>query len=188
MISSGAINEATGLPDKATTEVETSVILNDGRGIIIGGLIQEADTDRQSKVPLIGDLWGVGRAFQRRLGNRDRSEIVVALVPRVVPFIGVQSAREETELYRATTPLLDQNLKRLQRPGEGSLPDAMKDPRRLNIDRLPDAVRNLNDRYPLPPEYYLPANSEYGEYNPDRRYDVKSVPVFEGQELIPYEE
>jgi type IV pilus assembly protein PilQ len=191
-ISSGEINDATGLPDKATTEVETAVILNDGRGIIIGGLIQEADTDKQSKVPFIGDLWGVGRAFQRRVGVRDRSEIIVALVPRVVPYTGNQAAREESEVYRATTPLLDENLKRYPRSGEGSLPDAMRDPRRISVKRLPDAIRNLKDDYPLPPEYYLPANSEHGEYIPDVRYDAQQVPVYSETYsepvVAPYEE
>ena len=191
-ISSGEINDTTGLPDKATTEVETAVILNDGRGIIIGGLIQEADTDKQSKVPFIGDLWGIGRAFQRRVGVRDRSEIIVALVPRVVPYAGNQAAREESELYRVTTPLLDENLKRYPRSGEGSLPDAMRDPRRLKVKRLPDAIRNLKDDYPLPPEYYLPANSEHGEYIPDVRFDAQQVPVYSetySEPIVaPYEE
>jgi len=191
-ISSGEINDATGLPDKSTTEVETAVILNDGRGIIIGGLIQEADTDKQSKVPFIGDLWAVGRAFQRRVGVRDRSEIIVALVPRIVPDSGAICPEEESELYRATTPLLDPNLKRYPRPGEGTLPDAMRDPRRIAIDRMPDAVRNLKDDYPLPPEYYLPANSEHGEYVPNERYDPQQVPVYPPPAayapVAPYEE
>ncbi len=193
-ISTGEINDVTGLPDKNTTEVETSVVLNDGRGIIIGGLIQEADTDRQSKVPFIGDLWAVGRAFQRRVGVRDRSEIIVALVPRVVPYGSDATPQSDSELYRATTPLLDPNLKRYPRPGEGALPDAMRDPRRIEVNRLPDAIRNLNDDYPLPPEYYLPANSEQGEYCPDARYDVQQVPVYAPQTVhtspvvIPYED
>lgn len=187
-ISTGAINDTTGLPDKATTEVETSVILNDGRGIIIGGLIQEADTDRQSKVPFVGDIWAIGRAFQRRVGARDRSEIIVVLVPRIVPCSGGPQGSDEIDVHRATTPLLDKNLKRYPRPAEGALPDAMKDPRRLKLKLLPNAIRNLDDPYPLPPEYYLPATSEGGEYDPAQRFDPQQVPVFEAEPTIPYED
>lgn len=155
---------------------------DDGRGIIIGGLIQEADTDRQGKIPFVGDLWGIGRAFQRRVGVRDRTEIIVALVPRVVPYTGSRAADEELDLYRATTPLFDESLNRYQRPGEGQLPDAMKNPRKLRIKRVPDMFRNLNDDYPLPPEYYLPARSESGEYDPNVPYDPTTLPAWQGEE------
>ena len=175
-ISTGQVNETTGLPDKATTEVATSVILDDGRGIIIGGLIQEVDTDRQSKLPIIGDLFAVGRLFGRREADRERREIVVALIPRVVTPGCEPRIAEHNQFQRATTPLLDQNLKRYVRPTEGALPDAMKDPRRVRIRRLPDVVRNLHDPYPLPPEYYVPANSELGGYDPNFRFDVHRSP------------
>ena len=179
-ISTGQVNETTGLPDKATTEVATSVILNDGRGIIIGGLIQEADTDRQSKLPIVGDLWAIGRLFGRRQAARERREIVVALVPRVVPHGCAPGIEEQHQYERATTPLLDQNLKRYVRPSEGTLPDAMKDPRKIQLRRLPNAVPNLHDPYPLPPEYYVPANSELGGYDPNARYDVHRSPMSYG--------
>lgn len=175
-ISTGQVNENTGLPDKATTEVETSVILNDGCGIIIGGLIQEADIDRQSKVPLLGDLWGVGRVFQKRRGVRERSEIIVALLPRVVPCGGGQFPREQSELYRTATPLFDSNLRRTDRTLEGSLPDAVRDPRRLRMRRLPDAIRNLNDPSPLPPSYYIPPRSELDHHSRGLHYDPNRSP------------
>ncbi|WP_166831150.1 secretin N-terminal domain-containing protein [Thalassoroseus pseudoceratinae] len=180
-ISTGQVNETTGLPDKSTTEVATSVILDDGRGIIIGGLIQEVDADRQSKLPIVGDLWAVGRLFGRREAGRERREIVVALVPRVVTQGCAPRLAEHNQYQRATTPLLDQNLKRYVRPTEGALPDAMKDPRRVKLRRLPDAVRNLHDPYPLPPEYYVPANSELGGYDPNSRYDVHRSPQSYGE-------
>lgn len=187
-ISTGEINETTGLPDKATTEVETSIILNDGRGIIIGGLIQEADTDRQSKIPFVGDFWLAGRFFQRRIAARDRSEIIVALVPRVVPYGPDYACQAETEVQRATTPLLDPNLKRYPRPWEGSLPDAMDDPRTLHIKRLPDLIRGLDEPYPLPPEYFVPAESEQGTYTPEGRFDANAVPVWHGSSPVYYED
>ena len=83
-----------------TTEVETTVMLPDGRGMIIGGLIKEEDIDRQSKIPLLGGLWVVGRLFQRRTVIRKRSEIIIALVPRVVSYEPHNQFQEENEVDR----------------------------------------------------------------------------------------
>lgn len=159
-VSSGRINPVTGLPEEETTEVETTIMLPDGEGMIIGGLIKETDIDSQSKVPIIGDLWLVGRLFQRKIATRERTEIIIALVPRIAPYNPCDRARDEVALQRVTTPLLTGPLHRTFRPWEPGLPDAMSDPRCPAVRRLPDAVSNLHDPYPLPPEYYFPAPSD----------------------------
>ena len=64
-VSTGAINPLTNIPDKSTTELETDVMLSDGQGMIIGGLIKENDSTVQSKIPYLGDLWKVGILFKR---------------------------------------------------------------------------------------------------------------------------
>ncbi|TWT76130.1 Type IV pilus biogenesis and competence protein PilQ precursor [Posidoniimonas polymericola] len=124
-VSSGDINPVTTLPEEETTEVDTSVLVPDGHGIIIGGLIQEFNTERQSKLGWAGDLWGIGRLFQRRSVDRERNEVIVALLPRIVPC---GSCEEATEYDRATTPLLEPHLAPAYRPWEPALPDATHRP------------------------------------------------------------
>lgn len=123
-VSSGRINVDTGLPEEETTEVETTVMLNDRQGMIIGGLIQEADEDDQSKVPWLGDAPIVGRLFQRRAATRARSEVIIALIPRIIPLDEEYQARHDLEYERATTRLLEGPLRRNPRPWEPRLPDA----------------------------------------------------------------
>ncbi|HVJ67778.1 MAG TPA: secretin and TonB N-terminal domain-containing protein, partial [Caulifigura sp.] len=79
-VSDGAINPTTQLPESKTTEVETTVMLRDGRGMVIGGLIKEEDTENQAKLPIVGDMKYIGRLFQRRTYVRSRNEIIVVLV------------------------------------------------------------------------------------------------------------
>ena len=43
-VSKGEVNPETGLPEEETTELETDVMLDDGQGMIIGGLIKEIDS------------------------------------------------------------------------------------------------------------------------------------------------
>ena len=127
-VSSGAINPETGLPEEETTEVETDVLLQSGQGMVIGGLIQEKDSNIQSKIPFLGDLWLVGVLFQRRHIEKTRAEIIVTLLPRVVPYDPVYEAHSYCESHRCQTPLLYGALERYPRPWEPSLPDAIRNP------------------------------------------------------------
>jgi Flp pilus assembly secretin CpaC len=182
-ISTGKINETTGLPDKATTEVETTVMLHDGHGIVIGGLLQEGDADDQTKVPLVGDMRVVGRLFQRRTVNKERKEVIVALVPRIVPYEPCYQHQDAVDLERSSTRLVDPSLNRVDRPWEGQLPDAMRRPRSVAYRRLPDTVHNLSEPYPLPAKHYLPTPDEPNAYVPGGPYDPRVL----GGSTIPHE-
>lgn len=127
-VSSGDINPITTLPEEDTTEVDTSIMVPDGHGVIIGGLIQETDNERQSKTPFLGDIWLLGRMFQRRTIERERSEVVVALLPTIVPVGYCPTSTEELELQRVTTPLVTPSLQKARRPWEPRLPDAIRNP------------------------------------------------------------
>jgi type II secretory pathway component GspD/PulD (secretin) len=158
-ISSGRVNPDTGLPEEETTDVTSTVLLQSGQAMVIGGLITEQDVEIQSKIPILGDLWMVGRLFQRRSVVRERTEIVIALVPRVVPFDPDYQLVEDSNVYRATTPLVDRSLTPIDRH-EPQLPDAYKQPRNIRVDRILKAARDLKSLYPKPLEYYFPSTSE----------------------------
>lgn len=129
-VSSGAINPDTTLPEEETTEVETSIVVPDGQGIIIGGLIQETDIDRQSKLSYLGDLWLVGRLFQRRTVDKERNEVIVALLPRIVPCGACTGPEACVEWERSASPLMMPHLDSAPRPWEPQLPDASHRPMR----------------------------------------------------------
>jgi len=123
-ISTGEIDPITELPAEETTEVATSLMLPDGHGMLIGGLIQESDSDSQSKIPILGDLWLVGRLFQQHEQKRKRTEIVIALIPHVVPYDARRQQKECEQFQRATTPLTYGPLLQTPRFGEPRFPDA----------------------------------------------------------------
>jgi type IV pilus assembly protein PilQ len=127
-VSTGEINPKTLLPDSHTTQVETSVMLPDDHGIVIGGLIREEDTNNQSKIPFLGDLWLVGWLFQHRETHRSRQEVIISLIPHIVPYQPATDSREGREFLRSTTPLLQGPLKRYPRPWEPNLRDANQPP------------------------------------------------------------
>ena len=52
--------------------------------VVIGGLIQDRKNDEESKVPLLGDLPGIGQLFRSTTKERKKSELVVLLRPTVM--------------------------------------------------------------------------------------------------------
>ena len=155
-VSSGEVNQNTGLPEEETTEVETSILLGDGQGVVIGGLIQEKVIDNQSKLPFLGDLRAIGRIFQHRSLSKVRSEIIIALIPRVVPFDPLFQMRAENELMRTQAPLLGSELRRLPRYSEDRLPDAIDNPRRIFYPPRFLRRRGVQEAYPPGIEYESP--------------------------------
>lgn len=101
-VSGGRINPETGLPEEDTTEAATTVILPDGKGMIIGGLIKEEDDHKKSWVPWIGEQPIIGKLFSRRNEDKQRVEVIIALTPHVVPLAGCFNEREANAYRQAT--------------------------------------------------------------------------------------
>jgi len=127
-VSSGNVNPETGLPEEKTTELQTDVLLGDGEGMVIGGLIQETDSNSQSKIPILGNLKKIGLLFQKRELSRNRKEIIVTLIPHILPYDYDYAQRDALETDRARTPLTYGPLHRVPRPFEPRLPDACYNP------------------------------------------------------------
>ena len=158
-ISSGRINPATGVPDAETTDVETTVLLPNGQGMVIGGLIQEENSDQQSKIPYVGDIPVFGRLFQRRVKVKERSEIIITLLPRIVPYCDplAQVAHSE-EVHRSSAPLTYGPLYEVDRRRlEPSLPTA--------TGTFHPPGRSM-DRFPTPPVANSPFNGQYHNEQP----------------------
>jgi hypothetical protein len=134
-VSSGLVNPDTGLPEEETTEVETNVLLPDGRGMVIGGLIQEKNTDSQSKIAWLGDVWMLGKLFQRKTVSRERVEIIITLLPRIVPPEIPCDSPHDIEVQHSMAPVVQGPLVPAVRPWEPVLHDAWINP--LNCRDLP---------------------------------------------------
>lgn len=103
-VSGGQTNQNTGLPEEESTELSTTVLLPDGGGVVIGGLIKEDDVDSLSQVPGFSKLPYVGRLFERKHVTTHRTEIIVALVTRVVPTVEMIRQHELEELHKVLPP------------------------------------------------------------------------------------
>jgi general secretion pathway protein D len=78
--------------------VKTTVVVNDGEVLALGGMIQEQADKSSNQIPLLGDIPGLGAAFSNREDKVKKTELVILITPKVVRD-GTES-RLVTEEYR----------------------------------------------------------------------------------------
>ncbi|MCS7185060.1 MAG: hypothetical protein NZ870_03965, partial [bacterium] len=72
-------------PIKNKRSADTTVLINDGETLVIGGLTSETDTDAVRKVPLLGDIPVVGDLlFKTTLKRKEKTELLVFVSPKIV--------------------------------------------------------------------------------------------------------
>lgn len=62
----------------------TIVRLRDGETIVMGGLIQSSASKSTRKIPVLGDIPGLGKLFQGKFDARQKKELVIFLTPTIV--------------------------------------------------------------------------------------------------------
>lgn len=79
----------------AINKIETQVLVPSGNTLVMGGLISDAKTTTRSKVPLLGDLPGLGLAFRHEEKRRDKANLIIFITPTVIQdsdFIPTETA------------------------------------------------------------------------------------------------
>ena len=65
-------------------EILTTVLADDRQTIALGGLIQDDIRQTNKKVPVLGDIPGLGRLFRSRRDTRDKRNLLIFLRPTVL--------------------------------------------------------------------------------------------------------
>ena len=73
------------LPIIATRQASTTVRLKDGQSVIIGGLLSEDKAQTIAKVPILGQIPGIGVLFQHQSLTSEKHDLVIEVTPHLVP-------------------------------------------------------------------------------------------------------
>jgi len=73
--------------------LDSTVRLNDGETIILGGLIQDTESVTLNKIPILGDIPLLGRLFSNRSTNTSQSELIIFITPHVFYGDGTDALR-----------------------------------------------------------------------------------------------
>ncbi len=77
-------DEIGGIPIKATREVTTNVIIEDGETIVIGGLLRESEVKEEKKVPFFGDLPVFGNLFKKKTASKQKTDLLIFITANIV--------------------------------------------------------------------------------------------------------
>jgi type IV pilus assembly protein PilQ len=73
-----------GNPTLITQQATTSVLVNDGGTVVIGGVIQTQNSVSVQQVPLLGDLPILGNLFKRRSVDTSTQELIFFITPKII--------------------------------------------------------------------------------------------------------
>lgn len=83
-VSSVVSGGTAGLQTLDKRQFETSVLVDDGKVLVIGGLIKDDLTENVTKVPLLGDIPYIGYLFQTNSSTVKKTNLMVFLRPQII--------------------------------------------------------------------------------------------------------
>jgi type IV pilus assembly protein PilQ len=67
-----------------TKHIKTQVLVENGGTVVIGGIFELPATENEAKVPVLGDLPGVGNLFKNRQRSSNKQEMLVFITPKMI--------------------------------------------------------------------------------------------------------
>ncbi len=65
-------------------QLNTSVMVEDGQMLVLGGLIDEQAVESESKVPLLGDIPGLGYLFRSTSSQKEKRNLMIFIKPTII--------------------------------------------------------------------------------------------------------
>ena len=71
-------------PSTNKRSIESTVVVDDGQILVLGGLIEDKYTDNRAKIPLLGDIPYLGALFRNDTRTKTRTNLMVFLRPIIM--------------------------------------------------------------------------------------------------------
>ena len=107
------------IPIIDTSEAETTVMVKDGTTIVIAGLRKDENVNTNKRVPFLGDIPFLGRAFQNVNTSKTRTELLVLLTPKIIEGDHLVTGEPPSSPSQAMKPYQDYSsvvVRREQKP------------------------------------------------------------------------
>ena len=99
-----AITNNTNSPVISKRSADSRIAVVDGQTIVIGGMMEDRKTSTVSRIPILGDIPGVGFLFSRTQVTKTKTELLIFLTPHVAqkPDVLRPMAEDESKGLRLT--------------------------------------------------------------------------------------
>jgi pilus assembly protein CpaC len=92
------------VPALTIRRVKTEVELADGQSFVIGGLLDNRETDNFEKIPFLGDIPILGKFFQTMQRQKSNTELIVIVTPEIVNPIDASTPVPELKFPEGFMP------------------------------------------------------------------------------------
>ena len=96
-------------PDLNRRQLSSVVTVKDGNRIILGGLINTSNTQQMNKVPILGDIPGLGYFFKYENNVKQIQELVIVIEPHIIDKENSELSLSDLGYKGITSQLLDYN-------------------------------------------------------------------------------
>ncbi|RJP56700.1 MAG: hypothetical protein C4541_11885 [Candidatus Auribacter fodinae] len=83
-INYGSDQAPINVPHFDSENLVTTVIINDGETVVMGGLIRDAVTKTKDKIPMLGDIPYIGRAFRSEREETVKTNLLVFVTAKII--------------------------------------------------------------------------------------------------------
>ncbi len=73
-----------GVPPLLTKQITTSVLVENGGTVVIGGIYTQNQSESITKVPLLGDIPVLGHLFKTKRDQDDKAELLIFVTPKIL--------------------------------------------------------------------------------------------------------
>ncbi len=73
-----------GVPAILTKQIQTSVLVNNGQTVVLGGIYRQDKNNTINRVPFLGELPGLGALFRNKHSRIRNEELLIFITPRII--------------------------------------------------------------------------------------------------------
>ncbi|MES9873815.1 MAG: type IV pilus secretin PilQ, partial [Candidatus Sedimenticola sp. 6PFRAG7] len=73
-----------GVPPVDTRSIQTTVLVDNGETVVLGGVFEKTDTTSSERIPFFGDLPYVGFLFKQELRKDENKELLIFVTPKIL--------------------------------------------------------------------------------------------------------
>ncbi|MGA2788198.1 MAG: secretin N-terminal domain-containing protein, partial [Verrucomicrobiota bacterium] len=105
-VQGGSGNPSTSypVPEFDYRKIDSQVMIPNGNTLVMGGLVQDNPTASYSKVPLLGDIPGLGWAFRSESKTMTKDNLIIFMTPTIIKNTDFQQASAATADFLQSKP------------------------------------------------------------------------------------
>jgi type II secretory pathway component GspD/PulD (secretin) len=100
----GSPSSSYPVPEFDMRKIDSQVMIPDGNTLVMGGLVNDNPTASYTKVPLLGDIPGLGWAFKSESKSMQKDNLIIFMTPTIIKNADFQPATSVSANYLQSKP------------------------------------------------------------------------------------